>query len=74
MRKSSATPHAGETPATPPNVHRWFKEFPTKTAPRPYPMTKIENGYPWTLEPRTVRKQTLCKPALRSGPAVPAFT
>ena len=49
MCKSSATPHAGETPATPPNVHRWFKEFPTKTAPRPYPMTKIESGYPWTL-------------------------
>lgn len=49
MCKSSATPLAGETPATPPYEPRQFKEFPTKTAPRPYPMTKIENGYPWTL-------------------------
>ena len=49
MSKSSDTPQAGETPATPLNVHRQFKEFSTKTAPRPYPMTKIESGYPWTL-------------------------
>ncbi len=49
MSKSSATPHAGETPATPPEVHRHFKEWPTRNAPRPYPMTKIENGWPWHL-------------------------
>lgn len=30
-------------------VYEEYKEFPTKTAPRPYPMTKIESGYPWTL-------------------------
>lgn len=49
MCKSSATPSAGDTPATPPAVHQHFKEYPTRNAPRPYPMTKIENGYPWTL-------------------------
>lgn len=49
MNKYSATPRAEETPATPPYETRRFKEFPTKAAPRPYPMTKIESGYPWTL-------------------------
>lgn len=49
MCKSSATPSAGETPATPPEFYLWHKEKPRETAPRPYPMTKIEDGYPWTL-------------------------
>lgn len=49
MCKSYATPSAGETPATPPNEPAWLKEFQTKTAPSPYPMTKIEDGYPWTM-------------------------
>lgn len=49
MSKSSATPCAGNAPATPLVVHQHFKEFPTRNAPRPYPMTKIENGYPWTM-------------------------
>lgn len=49
MRKSFAITSAGETPATPSVVHQHFKEYPTKNAPRPYPMTKMESGYPWTL-------------------------
>lgn len=30
-------------------VYEKYKEEQQETAPRPYPMTKIENGYPWTM-------------------------
>lgn len=49
MCKSSATPSAGETPATPPEMYLEIPRKPAWNAPRPYPMTKIEDGYPWTL-------------------------
>ena len=30
-------------------VYEEYKEEQQETAPRPYPMTKIDDGYPWTL-------------------------
>lgn len=30
-------------------VYEKYEEEQQETAPRPYPMTKIESGYPWTM-------------------------
>lgn len=49
MCKSSAAPlPRGYAPKTL-EVHEHFREKQIQDAPRPYPMTKIENGYPWHL-------------------------
>ena len=40
VRKNLHEPHV---------VYEKYEEEQQETAPRPYPMTKIESGYPWTL-------------------------
>ena len=42
-------PPCRESPATPPVVHEHFREKHKQDAPRPYPMTKVEAGWPWSL-------------------------
>ena len=49
MQKNFKPVSARKISHSPRVVYEKYEEEQQETAPRPYPMTRIESGYPWTM-------------------------